>query len=75
MNKFSKLIIGVVVIANILFTIGVLYIFLKIGTEPTGLIVAWFGFTTGELWMLASIKKKQIDKENNNDKLETKTYV
>ena len=27
------------------------------------LITAWFAFTTGELWMLSSIKKSKVKKE------------
>lgn len=57
--KFSKLIVSLVIFMNIAFTIAVLYVFLKTYTEPTTLIVSWFAFTTGELWLLASIKKKE----------------
>ena len=63
-GKFSKFIIILVILLNMFFTAAVLYIFLNIGSEPTILITAWFTFTTGELWMLASIKKK---KEDNKD--------
>jgi hypothetical protein len=59
-NKFSKLIIFLVVILNILFTISVLYVFLRVGSEPVTLIGCWFAFTTGELWMLSSIKKTKV---------------
>lgn len=62
--KFSKLIVSLIIILNVCFSIGVLYVFLKIGSEPMTLIGCWFTFTTGELWMLASIKKK---KEDNKD--------
>ena len=75
-TKFSKLIIFAVVALNVIFTIAVLFVFLKVGNEPTALIGAWFAFTTGELFLLASIKKKKLAKEGEtNDKLETKTYV
>ena len=59
---FSKLIVTFVIIINIVFTIGTLYIFLKTGNEPTTLIGAWFAFTTVEVWKLAKIKR---DKQNN----------
>jgi hypothetical protein len=76
-NKFSKFIIAAVVILNILFTIAVLYVFLKVGSEPITLIGCWFGFTTGELWMLSSIKKTKIKKkegtDDDKDRLETET--
>lgn len=68
MNRFSKLVVSAVVILNVCFTIAVLYVFLKTnGNEPTVLIGAWFGFTTGELWMLSSIKKKKINQDNKKD--------
>ena len=61
-GMFSKLIVTFVIIINIVFTIGTLYIFLKTGNEPTTLIGAWFAFTTVEVWQLAKIKR---DKQNN----------
>lgn len=74
-NDFSKVIVSVVVLLNTLFTATVLYIFFKIGNEPMALIGAWFAFTTGELWMLSSIKKTKVkEKEGEKDgqsKLET----
>lgn len=33
------------------------------GHEPTALIAAVFGFITVELWSLAGVTKKKIDKE------------
>ena len=68
-QDFSKLIVSLVVILNVVFTVAVLYIFFKVQMEPTSLIVAWFAFTTGELWLLSSIKKQKIKKgagENEN---------
>jgi len=61
-GKFSKAIISTVIILNILFAAAVLYVFLKTSAEPAALVVAWFGWTTGELWMLASIKKKKVER-------------
>ena len=63
--KFSKIIVSLVILLNVLFTVGVLYVFLRVGSEPATLIGAWFAFTTGELWMLSSIKKTKVKKENN----------
>ena len=60
--KFSKIIVSLVVFLNTVFAFTVLYVFLKTCGEPSALIVAWFGFTTGELWLLAGIKKKKIKK-------------
>ena len=64
---FSKVIVSVVIGLNVLFTVAVLMIFLKTSCEPTGLIAAWFSFTTVELWSLAGIKKAKEKKENNYD--------
>lgn len=60
---FSKLIVLAVVILNVIFTAAVLYVFLKVGSEPTILVGAWFAFTTGELWLLSKIKRDEIKKE------------
>jgi hypothetical protein len=73
-NRFSKFIVTLVVILNTVFTAAVLYVFLKVGNEPAVLIGAWFAFTTGELWMLASIRKVKVKKNVEQDKLETETY-
>jgi hypothetical protein len=68
-NKFSKAIVTAVVLLNTIFTAAVLYVFLKIGSEPVTLIGCWFAFTTGELWMLSSIKKTKVNKKDgvNNE--------
>ena len=65
--KFSKLIVALVILLNAAFTVAVLYIFYRVGTEPTTLIGAWFGFTTVELWALAGIKKREIEKQNDRE--------
>lgn len=59
-NRFSKAVVAAVVILNTGFTAAVLYIYRRVGSEPTALIAAWFAFTTGELWMLAGIRKKKL---------------
>ena len=63
--KFSKFIVALVILLNAAFTVAVLYIFYRVGTEPTALIAAWFGFTTVELWALAGIKKKEMESETD----------
>ena len=60
--QFSKLIVLSVLLLNIVFTGIVLYVFLTVGQEPTGIVAAWFGFTTVELWALAGIKKKEKER-------------
>ena len=64
---FSKLIISLVVVMNIIFTVAVLYVFLKTSSEPVALVGAWFAFTTGELWMLSSIKKEKAKKGDSEN--------
>ena len=66
-GEFSKLIITLVVLMNIAFTVAVLYVFLKTASEPVALVGAWFAFTTGELWMLSSIKKEKVKKGDNDN--------
>jgi len=65
-NRFSKGIVAAVVVLNTIFTAAVLYVFLKVGSEPMTLIGCWFAFTTGELWMLSSIKKSKVKKDGEN---------
>lgn len=62
-NKYSKVIVALIILLNTGFTAGVLYTFLRVGSEPTALIAAWFAFTTGELWLLAGIRKAKVKKE------------
>lgn len=50
-----------IILLNVAFTIAVLYTFLKVGNEPTSLIVAFFAFTTGELWLLSGITKTKVN--------------
>ena len=67
-QRFSKAIVALVVLMNIVFTVAVLYVFMVTGNEPVALVGAWFAFTTGELWMLSSIKKTKVKKgENENE--------
>ena len=64
-GQFSKFIVGFVIAANIIFSIAVFYVFLKTSCEPTALIGSWFAFTTVELWQLAKIKQKNVEKNND----------
>ena len=64
--KFSSLIVILIIGMNMWFTDRVLDAFEKVGSEPAILIGAFFAFTTGELWLLANIKKTKIKKENEN---------
>jgi len=67
--KFSKAIVSLVILLNAAFTVAVLFIFYRVGTEPTTLIGAWFSFTTIELWALAGIKKKEVEKSSNQEEI------
>ena len=71
-TKYSKVIVAIVILLNVMFSAGVLMIFRETGTEPTALIGCWFAFTTGELWMLASIKKIEKRKDIEDDELDNK---
>ena len=67
-GRFSKFIVAFVILLNVFFTATVFYVFLQTdGNEPTALIAAWFGFTTVELWALAGIKKKEVEKFNDRE--------
>jgi hypothetical protein len=68
--KFSKAIVALVIALNVFFTVAVLFIFNRTGAEPTALIAAWFSFTTIELWALAGIKKKEVEKQINREGIE-----
>ena len=72
--KFSKVVVTLVILLNIAFTAEVLFIFYHIGMEPTALIAAWFGFTTVELWALAGIKKREIERGEEEWKKENTGY-
>lgn len=65
-KRFSKFMVTLIILLNLGFTAAVLFTFYKVGNEPVTLIGAWFTFTTGELWMLASITKTKV-KEPKND--------
>jgi len=66
-GMFSKLVIMVIVLANIIYTAAVLYVFLKTSCEPTVLTGCWFAFTTGELGLVALIKKTKLTRSDNDD--------
>lgn len=54
-----------IILLNIAFTLAVFYVFLRVGNEPTVLVGCWFAFTTGELWLLATIKKTRLKGADN----------
>jgi len=67
-SRYSKFIVALVILLNVGFAGAVLYLFLRTGNEPAVLIGCWFGFTTGELWMLSSIKNNKTKAAQSNVK-------
>lgn len=64
--KFSKKIVISIIILNIVFAGLVFAVFWHTGAEPMTLTGCWFGFTTAELWSLASIKKTEEKNDDEN---------
>lgn len=63
--RMSKLIVPFVIISIFSFTGVAVYVQLKTNIELSStLITCFYAFCTGELWMLASIKKTKVKKEN-----------
>lgn len=54
---FSKFMVFLIIVLNIWFTLKVFDVVEATSVEPSSLVMSWFAFTTGELWMLSSIKK------------------
>ncbi len=67
MQKFSKKIVALVILLNVAFTGAVLFVYLRVGSAPDSLIVAWFAFTTGELWLLSGITKAKVELERRDE--------
>lgn len=71
--RFSKWIVATVIALNAAFAAAVLYVFLRVGSEPSTLVGAWFAFTTGELLALAGIKKAEM--RGGTDDVQNKSYT
>lgn len=65
--KFSTGIVILCILLNMAFTLGVFLAASYDHVIPDSLIIAFFGFTSGELWMLASIKKAKVKKLRRRD--------
>lgn len=70
---FSKIVILLIVALNIWFVCQMIKLLPSLTFEPVALIGGWFAFTTGELWALATIKKRKlknssIEEEPSEDK-------
>lgn len=73
--KFSNIIVLLVIGMNMWFTDRVLDAFEVIGVEPVVLIGAFFAFTTGELWLLAGIKKNKIKETAKSDRITARQTI
>ena len=65
--EFSKLIVLLVVLLNIVFAGIILYMVWHGRPEPAVLVGAWFAFTTGELFFLAGIKRTEKQREGEKE--------
>ena len=71
---FSKVVVAFVILSNFVYAYRVLQISSLGGQEPTSLTVAFFSFTTVQLWNTARIrtvkeetKQKEIEFRNGDD--------
>lgn len=65
--EFSKPIVLLIIVLNVLFAAAVLYVFYHTANEPQALVGAWFAFTTVELWALAKIKRDKIKRGGGDE--------
>lgn len=65
--NFSKKIVIAVLTLNVLFTTAVLVVSWHTAQSLDSLIVAFFGFTTCELWTLGKIKREEQGRTDVND--------
>ncbi len=65
--KYSKVIVILIIALAYWFTKNVLSVFEITGSEPETLIKLFFALVIGELWLLAGIKKREIDKEDKDE--------
>lgn len=65
--EYSKFIVILVILLNIIFTAAVFYIVFLGIPEPSTLIITWFSFTTVELLAIAGIKitEKRCDQQQH----------
>lgn len=58
-SRFSKRIVTLVIVLNVLYTGAVLFVYYHTGTEPVALTTGWYAFTGTELLALAGLKYKE----------------
>ena len=71
-GQYSKSVVALVILLNVIFAGCVLAVFWHTGSEPVALVGAWFAFTTGELWLVAKIRRDKL-KGEKSDGLEAET--
>ena len=66
--EYSKFIVLLIIVLNIIFTAGIFYIVYLGIPEPSTLIITWFSFTTVELLAVAGIKitEKRCDRQQHH---------
>ena len=65
--RYSKIIVVLCIVLAIAFTVAVLVLMAGGMDEPMTLIPSFFAFVTGELWALATIKKKEVQNGLDTD--------
>lgn len=73
--KYSKFIVVLVIVLNTWFANRIINAFIITSLEPVALIGAWFAFTIGEVWLLAGITKKKLDRGIDEDEEESEDEV
>lgn len=63
-QDFSKKWVTRLLLFTLLFVIVILILFWHTGNEPSVLIGSVFAMITGELWSMATIKKKKIERRD-----------
>ena len=61
---FSKKVVAGVILLNVAFVLAIFYLAWLEATMPSdAVIIAWFAFTTGELWTLSRITQTKVREE------------
>ena len=74
-GAFSKFIIILVIVLNVIFTGYLLYIMPQLTFEPSTLIISWFGFTSGEAGLVALIKIFKVKKKGGTRTNESEDVI
>lgn len=66
-SKYSKKIVALVVLLITVYTAAFLYAFMRVGSEPSTLITAFYAWAGYELWQLKDLKKTEIKQQKGED--------